>query len=278
MRTTLSQSITRRRTGAAAALIAAIMAAAALIPLLNASEDPPAPPPPIIFYGEGYEDLHGGALKVMDMQGQLVASTMIPSEDAPSGAWHVEVYRDRAPIVDIEINLGEQKLISRAHTVLPGFFAEVSRASFVVVPVEPEPEPAPAADVVPVELDSIDIRIIARRVENGRIEFGLRGPDGEARFPTKRFFREYGFGHNRWLNSSLIDLGDGYRGRIVARSEDRNNCIALGTDGPGCRTEFGFRVEGYEDAFPARRYFPAPGTPDHTRWLRSSEIPIFPVQ
>ena len=39
------------------------------------------------------------------------------------------------------------------------------------------------------------------------------------------------------------------------------------------QTEFGFRVEGYDDIFPRARFFPAEG-PDHNRFLRSSEIEI----
>lgn len=110
--------------------------------------------------------------------------------------------------------------------------------------------------------DTISVRIIARRATDGRIEFGMRGPDGEDILPPARFFPADGPGHSRWLRSTEIDFGNGFVGRIIARHVE--------ADG---RTEFGFRVEGYDDIFPRARFFPAEG-PDHTRFLRSSEIEI----
>ncbi len=110
--------------------------------------------------------------------------------------------------------------------------------------------------------DTIAVRIIARRAEDGRVEFGMRDPDGENVLPRARYFPDGGPGHSRWLRSTVIDFGDGFTGRIIARY--------VAEDG---RTEFGFRVEGYEDIFPRARFFPAEG-PAHNRWLRSSEIEI----
>ncbi len=106
----------------------------------------------------------------------------------------------------------------------------------------------------------VEARIIARRADDGRIEFGMR-VDQKNALPQRRFFPATGPNHGRWLESAELELEDGYLGQIIARRAD---------DG---RVEFGFRVEGHEDILPRARFFPSEG-PDHNRWLRSSVSPI----
>lgn len=112
------------------------------------------------------------------------------------------------------------------------------------------------------EHDLVIVRIIARRADDGRIEFGLREVGVDDHLPQRRFFPEGGPGHTRWLQSSWIDLRDGLVARVIARY--------VAEDG---RTEFGLRRAGRNDVFPPARFFPATG-PDHDRWLKSTEIEL----
>lgn len=132
------------------------------------------------------------------------------------------------------------------------------------------PESAPAGDrpgaerggnIALADDDSITIRIVARRISDGRIEFGARTSDGAVFRPDARYFPATGPNHDRWLRSGEIDFGDGFTGRVIARRV---------SDG---RVEFGFRVEDREDILPRARFFPASG-PNHRRWLGSTEIQI----
>ena len=111
--------------------------------------------------------------------------------------------------------------------------------------------------------NTLSLRIIARMLDDGRIEFGVRDATGVEILPDQRVFPITAIA-NRWLHSSVIDFGNGFSGRIIARR------LADG------RTEFGFRVPGDEDVLPARRYFPI--NPGHDRWLVSSQIEIGPAR
>ena len=71
--------------------------------------------------------------------------------------------------------------------------------------------------------DSTTVRIVARKLDSGRIEFGLqqRQPDntwGDRQLPRVRFFPTTAT-VNRWLASSALDLPAG-EVRIVARKLD----------------------------------------------------------
>ncbi len=118
-----------------------------------------------------------------------------------------------------------------------------------------QPEQSVAADQSD-ESAHLTVRIIARRVPDGRIEFGLRSPNGDL-FPSARYFPALGPRHEGWLRSSAIEIGDGFQGRIIARFH------AL--DG---RTEFGFRVEGYDDIFLRQKFFPAAALADRPPRMR----------
>ena len=121
------------------------------------------------------------------------------------------------------------------------------------------------------------VRIVARRLENGKIEFGLQqrrhdGSWGERVFPTARLFPTTA-SVGSWLNSSSIDLAvaeaadsfdEPVRVRITARLRD---------DG---RVEFGLQEHDGtawgERTFPTRRYFPTSARVD--RWLHSSVLAV----
>ena len=102
-------------------------------------------------------------------------------------------------------------------------------------------------------------RIVARRLADGRTEFGWQ-PAGAARvLPRARYFptdAQVG----RWLNSSPVEVEGAEIGRINARLLD---------DG---RIEFAFTPTDGERIEPPARYFPVDARVG--RWLRSTEITI----
>ena len=102
-------------------------------------------------------------------------------------------------------------------------------------------------------------RIVARRLDDGRTEFGWQ-PAGAARvLPRARYFpadAQVG----RWLNSSPVEVDGAEIGRINAR---------LRSDG---RIEFAFTPTDGERILPPSRYFPVDARVG--RWLRSTEIAI----
>ena len=102
-------------------------------------------------------------------------------------------------------------------------------------------------------------RIVARRLDDGRTEFGWQ-PAGAARvLPRARYFPA-GAAVGRWLNSSPVEVGGAEIGRINARLRD---------DG---RIEFGFTPTDGERILTDARYFPVDARVG--RWLRSTEITI----
>ena len=116
-----------------------------------------------------------------------------------------------------------------------------------------EPSAAPTAE-------SGSGRIVARRLADGRTEFGWQPADGGARvLPQQRYFPTDAT-VDRWLRSSPIEANGVEIGRINAR---------LLADG---RIEFAFTPTGGERILPPSRYFPVGAGVG--RWLRSTEIEL----
>ena len=102
-------------------------------------------------------------------------------------------------------------------------------------------------------------RIVARRLDDGRTEFGWQPANGERVLPRARYFPADAQ-VDRWLNSSPVEVRGAEIGRINARLRD---------DG---RIEFAFTPTDGERIAPPARYFPADARVG--RWLRSTEIAI----
>ncbi len=109
--------------------------------------------------------------------------------------------------------------------------------------------------VTPVEQEQVEVRIIARRVAGGRIEFGLQPEGASAILPRGRFFPAQPT-TSSWLRSTPVEFGGIALGRIRARRL---------SDG---RTEFGFVDAAGTAIEPSARYFPT--NAGLNRWLRSS--------
>ena len=102
-------------------------------------------------------------------------------------------------------------------------------------------------------------RIVARRLDDGRTEFGWQPAGADRVLPRLRYFPA-DVDHQRWLNSSPIEVDGEEIGRINARQSE---------DG---RIEFAFTPTDGERILPPSRYFPASARIG--RWLRSTEIAI----
>ena len=120
-----------------------------------------------------------------------------------------------------------------------------------------DPNATPPAD--PDAMRSDAGRIVARRLVDGRTEFGWLPTGATARvLPSARYFPASGATVGRWLRSSPVEVNGAEIGRINARLLD---------DG---RIEFAFTPTGGERILPPSRYFPVSAAVD--RWLRSTEI------
>ena len=101
-------------------------------------------------------------------------------------------------------------------------------------------------------------RIVARRLADGRTEFGWHVEDGDRVLPRQRYLpAEPPTG--RWLNSSDIIVEGITLGRINVR-----------VDAADGRIEFAFTPAGGERILPQSRYFPSDAATG--RWLRSTLI------
>ena len=105
-------------------------------------------------------------------------------------------------------------------------------------------------------------RIVARRLDDGRTEFGWQPAGGERVLPSARYFPTDAR-VDRWLSSSPVEVDGAEIGRINARLRD---------DG---RIEFAFTPTDGERILTDARYFPLDARVG--RWLRSTEITIGPA-
>ena len=120
------------------------------------------------------------------------------------------------------------------------------------------PEPPPAVEPEP---EPVQLRVIARLAEDGRLEHGVELASGEQILPQRRYFVADA-DDRRWFVSTDVEVDGGSIGMIRARRLD---------DG---RVEFGFVDGEGNEVTPAARYLPAE-MPDGV-WLRSSEFEVPP--
>ena len=212
--------------------------------------------PPHWFWGIGYKADNGAVVRfVNEADGEEAVRTVISND-----MWSIHVHRLAAPTGWIEIVAGSETRRTKVFSTGEGSLQRVRPREFSV-------GTPPAA-----ETGSVEARIVARLSDNpgreGSIEFGMR-IEGETDVitPQARYLPdplpESRIGS--WLRSSVIDLGNGVSGRVIAR---------LIADG---RTEFVFDATDGGDCVPGARYFPAEGNaryPDHNNWLRSPLLTI----
>ena len=118
--------------------------------------------------------------------------------------------------------------------------------------------PAPAAAQSVGETDAASsVRIAARKLADGRVEFGLQLADGEQWLPRARLFPYPTVDAGRWLQASPYRMSDGNDVRVTARK------LASG------KVEFALQVGEDRQWLPQARLFPY-STATVRRWLYSS--------
>ena len=117
--------------------------------------------------------------------------------------------------------------------------------------------PAAAQDPELFDVPATAVRIQARKVESGKVEFGLRLEGGHEWLPRARLFPYTTAQVGRWLFAPPYAMSDGAMVRIQAR------LLANG------KLEFGLQVDGDQLWLPRARFFPYP-TAQVGRWLLSS--------
>ena len=275
--------------------LAALTAALAISVALGPQTDAQSPlDPPHWFFGIQYDNDEGAAILALNADGEEVARTNVDENKQ----WSL-VIPTSAGAVTFQIQSGDLTRATEAYIGYErGGLTQVARADFTVV-VESEPEPGDdEAEGPDAAGESIQVRVIARAApadsaRPGQIEFGLyvdgvdqpwaqvRNGDAAPMFlPPARYFPATYPEHNRWLRSTLTELGNGCVARVIART------APAGSARPG-QIEFGLYVDGADQPWaqvrngdaapmflPPARYFPNPH-PDHSRWLRSTltEIP-----
>lgn len=121
--------------------------------------------------------------------------------------------------------------------------------------------PAVAQDAESSGDPATTVRIQARKVESGKVEFGLE-LDGDSEWlPRVRLFPYATANVGQWLFASPYTMRDGTSVRIQAR---------LLVDG---RLEFGLQVDGDQVWLPRARFFPY-DTVEVGRWLFSSRFSL----
>ena len=103
-------------------------------------------------------------------------------------------------------------------------------------------------------------RIVARRLADGRTEFGWQPSYGSGRALPRQRYVPADAGVDRWRRSGVIEVDGVGLGRVEVR---------LQADG---RIEFAFTPTGGERILPQSRYFPVDAAVD--RWLHSSVIAL----
>ncbi len=229
----------RRRDWAAAIAASALLLFAATLADPAKAQDG-IPLPPHWFWGTDFDAFEGAEVRAVAVDGAELGSVTI--ED---GRWLLYLASDDGRMIRFYLLSNDSIRLSRQFELRYGELTRVRLSDF-----------SSAQTTAPV---APSIQIIARLLEDGRIEFGLRDAAGREILPERRLFPANAI-PERWLHSSVVELDSGVRGRIIARRLDNG------------RTEFGFRVSGFDDFLPQRRYFPI--DPDQGRWLRSSPIEI----
>ena len=184
--------------------------------------------------------------------------------DTTMRLWALDLDLDGEPWRDDD---GGQGTNSRLRLRLPPSRYELqvsnidnSREGTYVLSITAPGWPAAEAPPDPDAMRSDAGRIVARRLADGRTEFGWQ-PEGsdERVLPSSRYFPTNAR-VDRWLNSSPVEVNGLEVGRINAR---------LRADG---RIEFAFTPTDGERILPPGRYFPTSAAIDV--WLRSTEIDV----
>ena len=247
-------------------------------------------PPPIGVSGRGVHTLPGGQ-QVADL---IDARGTVHSDQTPNfgaGASYPAVARSLTSSTIVGCSVSVTAGFLPEHCVVTGgnvqtltwratnplnFFDFEFQINCSGGPAQPTGSDLPPP--LPSTSDSADVRISARQLANGKIEFGLQQLEGEdtwgnRRLPTLRFFpADARVG--RWRHSSSVsvsvaamagEFAEEFELRIVARKRS-SGAVEFGLQERQDGGSWGDRQ------FPTLRYFPADARVG--RWLRSSALDL----
>ena len=178
-------------------------------------------------------------------------------------AWALSLQPDieRPGAIRFSAQIGGEWRWTREYPLTPGAETRVSADEFSITsnPIAPQDFGVGMAALGEVP-ETVEIRIRAQPLADGRIEFGVHLEGDAESLTIDRRFLPAAPRVNRWLLSSRMRLNAAVEGHVIARR------LADG------RTEFGFRITGRGDVFPASRFVPSDAEAE--RWLSSSVISI----
>ena len=180
-----------------------------------------------------------------------------------AGAWALSLQPNfsRPGVIRLSAKIGGEWRWTREFPLTTGAETRVSADEFSITsnPIAPQ-DSGVGMEALGVVSETVEIRIRAQPLTGGRIEFGVRIEGETEPLTIDRRFLPAAPRVNRWLPSSRMRLNEAVEGHVIARR------LADG------RTEFGFRVTGRGDVFPASRFVPSDAEAE--RWLISSVISI----
>ena len=230
--------------------------------------------PPHWFWGRDFHSDNGATVRFVDADGMPVAGAVAT---IANGEWAVTPSLSQAPNGRVEIIGSSGTRQTEMLTLRVAGMTRLTADQFTAVSsggttgsdaggdsadagADGGSDAGSGATAPPVDTSggTVEMRIRARTAPDGRLEFGIQVRDQEMQFPQRRYFPRTIPDNliNRWFESTVITLADGFSGKIIARRAASGG------------TEFGFRVEGRDDYLPRLNTFPAT-YPTHNRWLSS---------
>ena len=186
----------------------------------------------------------------------LAAGVNVSKSDGDLAEWRGGSCGQRKYIATVTLQVKRQYGLSIDSAERRAIDSALAASCAAVQPHTPTTiqSPQPATD----SADLVRGRIVARRLADGRTEFGWL-PTGSVNqvLPQRRYFPATAT-IDRWLTSSAVEVAGVEIGRINARLRENG------------KIEFAFTPAGQARILPSSRYFPATAAID--RWLRSTEL------
>ena len=248
---------TARRWSLVVALVAGL--ATLLITLAPSLDAQTQPLPPQYFWGTDATNYVGAEVKVFDQNGNELPACPESAQCGEhagvvsgDGEWHVAVDSREASKVRLRIVSSSEGRETNLLDVVGGDGEAVSIRQFVrVVQVDTTPS------------ETLPIRIIVRlhpTRESRTLEFNIRVNDVDVSPPPAKRYLTPTLRTDRWLQSSVIDAGNGYQVRVIACKQTDDDVL------------FGVRVAGHDDIIPRLHRMPSSVTDNN--WKRSNEFEI----
>lgn len=234
-----------------AALLAGLATLIVMLAPGAAAQGQGTPQPPHWFWGEDADSYAGSTVQAFDQNGNELDVSGDEGRGVvdSNGGWYHSILRTEATRVSFRLTNSSGSRETALLDVTSGNFQEVPISEFTrTITTAPETK---------------SIRVIARlhpTRESRTLEFNIRIDGVDVDPPPRQRFLTPDLRYNRWLQSSVIDAGDGFEVRVIACKQDDDDVI------------FGVRVAGQDDIIPSARRLPV--TITHNRWLQSSEIDI----